>query len=49
MGSRFDKSLGGGLYMAISPDVLIAYLIYLIGEKQPEIKKDDLIVVTGNR
>lgn len=48
MGSRFDKSLGGGLYMAISPDVLIAYLdLSKWREKQPEMKKDDLIVVAG--
>lgn len=48
MGSIVDKNLGGGLYIAISPDVLIAYLdLSKWREKQPKIKKDDLIVVAG--
>lgn len=48
IGLRLDKNLGSGLYMAISPSVLIAYLdLSKWREKQPEMKKDDLIVVAG--
>lgn len=48
IGSRLDEGLGGGLYMAISPDVLIAYLdLSKWRKKQPEMQNDDLIVVTG--
>lgn len=48
VGLTVDKNLGEGLYIAISPDVLIAYwdLSKWI-EKQPEMKKDDLIIVAG--
>lgn len=46
--SIIDKNLGGGLYMAISPEVLIAYLdLSAWRETQLEMKKEDLILVAG--
>lgn len=48
MGSTIDNNLGGGLYLAISPDVLIAFLdLSKWREDQIEMKIDDLVLVAG--
>lgn len=48
MGSTIDNNLGGGLYFAISPDVLIAFLDLSKWRKDnKEMKIDDLVLVAG--
>lgn len=48
MGSTIDNNLGGGLYLAISPDILIAFLdLSKWREDNIEMKIDDLILVAG--